>query len=182
MRTRTVERSILHYANKERKKRGLPVLSGHPALIEAARRHSRWMAKTGRFGHTGAGGSTHSERTSKAGYVGGTGENIWQTPTKGGKGRAWKSRFQWSSDRELDKAAVITWMYSLGHRKNMLSPDYRHIGIGVAESKGGQAYLTQCFGSGLGLPMIVADPLRMPRRLKRLPRRLRRLLRHLAGK
>ena len=182
MRTRTIERSILHQVNIERKERNLRSLSGHPALIRAARGHSQWMAETGRFSHTGAGGNSHSDRASKAGYIGGTSENIWQTSTKGGKGRAWKSRFRWSNDRELGKAAVITWMNSPGHRENMLSAEWRHIGIGVAESKRGQAYLTQCFGSGLGLPTIVSDPLRMPRRLKRFQRTLKRLLRHLAGK
>ena len=179
MRTRTVERSILHHVNIERKKRNLPSLFGNPALITAARDHSQWMARTGRFSHTGAGGNSHLDRTSKAGYIGGTSENIWQTSTKGGKGRAWKSRFRWSNDRELGKAAVITWMNSPGHRENMLSTEWQHIGIGVAENKRGQAYLTQCFGSGLGLPTIVVDPLRMARPLQRFPRTLKRLLRHL---
>ena len=182
MRTGTVERSILHHVNMERKKRTLPSLSGHPALIRAARNHSQWMAKTGRFGHSGAGGSSHMDRTSKAGYIGGTSENIWQTTTRGGRGRAWKSRFRWRNDRELGKAAVITWMNSPGHRENMLSAEWRHIGIGVAENKRGQAYLTQCFGSGLGLPTIVVDPLRMPRPLRRFPRTLNRLWRRLIGK
>ena len=150
MRTKTVERSILRHVNIERRKRNLPALSGHSALIKAARGHNWWMASKGRFSYTGASGSSHSERTSKAGYVGGTSENIWQTSTKGGKGKAWKSRFPWGDERELGKAAVITWMNSPGHRQNMLSPDWRHIGIGVAESRRGQAYLTQCFGNGLG--------------------------------
>ena len=160
----------------------MPSLSGHPALIRAARGHSQWMARTGRFSHTGAGGTTHLGRTSKAGYIGGTSENIWQTPTKRGKGRAWKSRFRWGNDRELGKAAVITWMNSPGHRENMLSAEWRHIGIGVAKNKRGQAYLTQCFGNGLGLPTIVVTSLRMPRSLKRLPPTLKRLLRRLNGK
>lgn len=182
MRTGTVERSILHYVNIERKKRNLPSLSGHPALIRAARNHSHWMAKSGRFSHSGAGGSSHMDRTSKAGYIGGTSENIWQTTTRGGRGRAWKSRFRWRNDRELGKAAVITWMNSPGHRENMLSAEWRHIGIGVAESKRGQAYLTQCFGSGLGLPTIAVDQLRMPRPLRRFPRTLNCLLRRLIGR
>ena len=72
-------------------------------------------------------------------------------------------------------------MNSPGHRENMLSAEWRHIGIGVAESKRGQAYLTQCFGGGLGLPTIAVDQLRMPRPLRRFPRTLNRLLRRLIG-
>ena len=45
--TKVVERSILHYTNKERRKRGLLPLSGNRALAKAARGHSRWMSKTG---------------------------------------------------------------------------------------------------------------------------------------
>ena len=204
MRTKTVERSILHYVNAERKKRGLPVLSGHPALIKAARSHSRRGAKTGHFEHTGADGSSPTDRASRAGYAGGVAENLWRSSTKGGKGRVWKSRFQWSDERELGKAAVISWMNSPGHRKNILWPDGKHIGIGVAEDKKGQAYFTQCFGNSPDLSSMAGrmtalnlrapgsrkrptrghkqpphKPIRLPRPLRQLLRRARRFPRRI---
>ena len=208
MRTRAVERSILHYVNVEREKRNLPALSGHPALIEAARGHSGWMADTGVFDHLGKHRSEPSERldgghrgfrssrqapgqreriteaaSARADYRGGVGENIWQTPTRGGRGGTWKSRFRWSNERELGKAAVISWMNSPVHRENMLSDDWRHIGIGVARSKRGQAYLTQCFGNGMELSTGAVDlsmpKIRVPRSIRRLPRNLKRLPRNL---
>ena len=48
----------------------------------------------------------------------------------------------------MGKAAVISWMNSPGHRANLLSSDWRDIGIGVARSKKGTYYLTQNFGDG----------------------------------
>lgn len=148
MRTKIVERSILHYTNKERRKRKLTVLAGQPALITAARSHSRWMANTGRYGHTGANGNSPSNRASEAGYFGGASENIWQVQSDHGRGGAWMSRFRWDNDWKLGKAAVISWMNSPGHRANMLSYEWHHIGIGVAINKRGRIYLTQNFGNG----------------------------------
>ena len=193
MRTKAVERSIFRYVNAERKKRGLRALDGHPALIEAARGHSQRGEKTGHFEHTGADGSSPTDRASRAGYAGGVAENLWRASTKGGKGRAWKSRFQWSDERELGKAAVISWMNSPGHRKNILWPDGKHIGIGVAEDKKGQACFTQCFGNSPDLSAMAGrmsalnlrparkhkrrshKSLRWPRPLWRPLRRIRRM-------
>ena len=148
MQAKIVERSILHYTNKERRKRGLVVLAGLPALITAARGHGRWMASTGRYEHTGTNGNSPSNRVSKAGYLGGAGENIWQVQSEHGRGGTWKSRFRWDNDWKLGKAAVISWMNSPGHRANMLSSEWHHLGIGVAMNKRGRVYLTQNFGNG----------------------------------
>lgn len=157
MQTGIVERSILHHANKERRRRGLKPLQGHPALIRAARGHSRWMARTRKYSHTGGGGSSPGDRTSRAGYTGRASENLWWTPVQEHSGRsgrrreqglAWHSRFRWDNDWKLGKAAVITWMNSPGHRENMLSSEWRHIGIGVARNTRGEIYLTQNFGDG----------------------------------
>ena len=157
--TKVVERSIIYYTNRERRKRGLNPLSGNTKLARAARRHSLWMSKTGRFSHKGQGGSSPSERTARAGYWHGTGENIWMNPGAKRSGATYRSRFVWNSDWKLGKAAVISWMNSTGHRRNLLHPDYRHIGIGVARSRRG-TYLTQNFGlgsnmSGLGSWLVI---------------------------
>ena len=147
MNTKVVERSILYYTNKERKKRGLKPLKGQYSLIRAARGHSRWMARRNKFSHTGGGGSQPWHRARKAGYQStSVSENIWQA--SGGSGLAWKSKFLWKSSRRLGQAAVISWMNSPGHRGNLLDPKWNHIGIGVARNKRGRIYLTQNFGSG----------------------------------
>lgn len=147
MNTQKVERSILHYTNKERRKRKLQPVVGRRALIRAARAHSRWMSRRGRkVNHIGKGYSTPSERAQKEGYPSSyVGENLWQT--SGRSGLAWKSKFFWDSDWKLGKAAVITWMNSPGHRANLLRPDWRHLGVGVSRNRDGKIYLTQKFGS-----------------------------------
>ena len=150
MNAKVVERSILHYTNRERRRRGLRSLQGHVILIRAARGHSRWMAHRNRFSHTGGGGTQPGDRVQKAGYkYSSVGENIWQA--SGGKGSAWQSKFFWNSSWRLGRAAVISWMNSPGHRENLLNPDWQHIGIGVATNKRGRIYLTQNFGRGFSV-------------------------------
>ena len=146
MNTRKVERSIVHYTNKERRKRGLKPLTGHRALIKAAQEHSRWMAKHRKMSHTGSGGGEPWDRAKRAGYPSGNvSENCWQS--SGSKGLAYKSKFRWRSDWQLGKAAVITWMNSPGHRQNLITPRIRHIGIGVAKNRRGEIFFTQKFGN-----------------------------------
>ena len=161
MGTRIVERSILYYTNRERRKRKLRRLKGHRALARAARGHSRWMARTGHYGHYGPGAFTPTDRVRRQGYGADASENIWRAPSQRGRGGTWKSKFQWKSDWTLGKAAVISWMNSPGHRKNLLDPDWRDIGIGVARTKRGTYYLTQNFGQGsewgnLTVPFAIA--------------------------
>ena len=147
MNTKVVEQRILHYTNRERRRRGLKKLRGHSGLIRAARGHSRWMARRNRFSHTGGGGSQPWHRARRAGYKSNNvSENIWQS--SGSSGSAWKSKFHWNSSWKLGRAAVITWMNSPGHRSNLLGSGWQHIGIGVARTKRGRIYLTQNFGSG----------------------------------
>ena len=145
MNARVVEKSILHYTNRERTRRGLKKLKGQPSLIRAARGHSRWMARRNRYSHTGGGGSQPQHRVQRAGYVSvSVGENIWRT--SGSSGLAWHSRFHWNSSWRLGHAAVISWMNSPGHRENILNPSWQHIGIGVGRKRKGEVYLTQNFG------------------------------------
>ena len=148
MNTRVVERSILHYTNKERRKRRLGRLQGHRALIRAARGHSQWMARNRRMSHTGQSGSRPWDRAVQSGYPSRqVSENIWQT--SGRSGLAWKSKFTWRSDWKLGQAAVISWMNSPGHRDNLLNSNWRCLGAGAA-SRRGRIYLTQNFGDRRG--------------------------------
>ena len=154
MRYWVIERSIQHYTNKERRKRKLRLLRGHKALIHAAKSHSRWMAKTGRYSHAGAGGSAPHQRAARAGFTGTTtSENIWNT--QGRSGSAWKSSFRWRNDWQLGKAAVISWLNSPGHRSNMLSAQWNYSGMGVAINRKGRIYLTQVFGEATFLEQKV---------------------------
>ena len=140
MNTRKIERSILHHTNRQRREANLKPLKSNRSLIRAARRHSRWMARKDKLSHDGAGGSTPSRRARESGYYAPVSENIRQC------GSARRRIFSWRSTRRLGEAAVIDWMNSPGHRKNLLDPDAKVIGIGVARNRKGSIYLTQNFG------------------------------------
>jgi uncharacterized protein YkwD len=125
------EKAVLDLANAERKKVQLAPLVAHPLLMKAARQHSANMAKQGRLEHTldqkSVGG-----RLTDVGYPWSRcGENIAlgaRTPAE----------------------AISGWMSSPGHRDNMLSKEYTHIGVASATGADGQQYWT----------MVLASPLR----------------------
>lgn len=52
----------------------------------------------------------------------------------------------YKTDRELLSETVESWMKSLGHRQNILNPDYKFTGVGIAVAEDGVTYyLTQDF-------------------------------------
>ncbi|PTX54125.1 uncharacterized protein YkwD [Litoreibacter ponti] len=96
--------------NAERTARGLPPLARDARLVAAAQAHATDMARTGRFSHTGSGGSQVSDRVQAQGfgycYVA---ENIAQ-------------------GQPSAAAAMASWMASPGHRRNNLSREARAFG------------------------------------------------------
>jgi uncharacterized protein YkwD len=122
----TLESAVLSLTNAERAKVGCQPLRSNSPLTKAARRHSQFMADTGRHGHDGIGDGSMQSRIDAVGYRWrGIGENI-----------AWGYR---------TAAAVMDgWMHSSGHRANILNCAYRDIGIGV--DTGGTNW-TQDFGT-----------------------------------
>jgi Ca2+-binding RTX toxin-like protein len=99
------------------------VLAPNAALSAAADAHSRWMLEADVFSHTGAGGSTPTQRMVAAGYtLGGswaTGENLNWSGTTG--------------SLNLDTAIVgqhASLFRSPGHRTNLLNDTFREIGVG----------------------------------------------------
>ena len=68
---------MLELHNEIRSHRGVGPLVMSEELSQAAMAHARWMSQTGRFSHTGEGGSSFADRSRAAGYVHSpTGENI----------------------------------------------------------------------------------------------------------
>ena len=142
----TVERSLLCLTNLHRFRNGLAPLDRDTRLGTAARNHSADMIARDYFDHFSPEGASPSDRAMAAGYPGGAGENI----AANGTGTA---------------AALFTqWKGSAGHNANMLEPDYRTAGMGVAAGfpgspGGGSVTGTQMFGfapantgdTGLGL-------------------------------
>lgn len=101
--------------NAYRKSKGLRPLQLQPALTEAARAHSRDLAKWDRISHFGSDGSNPWDRVKRAGYPAKiAAENV-------GTGQA--------SIEEVMKG----WEASPGHNKNLLLPDAKHMGIALVQ-------------------------------------------------
>jgi uncharacterized protein YkwD len=125
-----------------------PRLIADPDLTNIARERSEAMAHGAPFSHEDESGRFVAADMVHArfGPYGAIGENILET----------------YASRDFDAAAfaeraVSGWMMSPGHRANILSPDYRSSGIGVAVN-GDYAYATQVFrGSPKRVPVRPPD-------------------------
>ena len=122
------EARILELTNAARKKEGLGPLKIAPALMTAARDHSKNQAKQDKMAHE-LDDKKPSDRIKAAGYkYSYSGENVAY-----GKGTSVDEIFE-------------GWMNSEGHRKNILKAEFTEIGIGAAKSDTGKTYYTQNFG------------------------------------
>ncbi len=99
--------------NAYRREKGLKPLKLHPALTEAAKAHSRDLAKWDRISHYGSDGSNPWDRVKRAGY------NAKVAAENVGTGQA--------SMEEVLKG----WKASPGHNKNLLLTDIEHMGIAL---------------------------------------------------
>ncbi len=103
--------------NAERARHGLVQLRQNSLLATAARRHSRDMVRRDFFAHISPGGSTPPGRARRAGYAG---SRIGET-------------IAWGLGAAGTPAGTVTrWMGSSGHRRTILDPRMRDIGVGVA--------------------------------------------------
>jgi len=115
----SAERAVLCLLNKQRARNGVGKLKRHRDLDKPSARHSKLMVRDKCFDHVCPGEDDLDERI--AGYLSeavggyGYGENI-----------AWGSG-SFGSPRNI----VRSWMKSEGHRRNILNPDFEHIGIGI---------------------------------------------------
>ncbi len=127
---------ILARTNAFRMKHGLEGLERDRRLEKAAGDFARFMARTDKYGHT-ADGKRPSQRMSAHGYeycI--AAENI-----------AYAYRSTGFMREALVDEFVQGWIHSPPHRKNMLTPPLRDIGVGVARSKEtGYYYAVQDFG------------------------------------
>ncbi len=127
------EQKIVELTNKAREEKMLPPLTVNPTLTAAARAHSANMAKQGQMSHV-LDGKNPAQRVKAAGYrYSRTGENI-------------------AMGENVSLARIFQgWMDSKGHRENILKPEYREIGVGIARNDKGEIYYTQVFGTPLRL-------------------------------
>jgi serralysin len=100
-------------------------LAFNPLLIDAARDHSEWILATDTFSHTGVGGSSPGDRMRDAGYVF-SGSWTW------GENIALRSGTISATTVELLHEQLFE---SAGHRTNLLSSNFREVGLGLAQGE-----------------------------------------------
>lgn len=125
---RLFEDRVLVLTNRKRRAHGCPSLKSSLALRRAARAHTVTMAEHDEMSHQLPGEPVFTTRITRAGY------------------RHWSMVAENVARGFAGPAAVVrAWMASPGHRANILNCRLRHLGVGVALSRG-QLWWTQDFG------------------------------------
>ncbi len=120
----TVEQVTLCLLNEQRREAGRGPLRRDSRLGVAADGHARDMAARGYFAHDSLDGRSFFDRIKQAGY-------LRPNPSTWTVGE----NIAWGSGRLANPGEIVTaWMASPGHRRNILSADYREIGLGLAEA------------------------------------------------
>jgi uncharacterized protein YkwD len=123
------EDQVLALVNQERGKAGCQPVTPDSRLVTAARAHSQDMATNNYFAHNTPSGVDPGTRITNAGYH-------WS---------AWGENI---AAGQPDPASVMhAWMNSDGHRKNILTCDFRNLGVGLAYNGERRPYWTQDFGT-----------------------------------
>ena len=138
----TFREAVRCLVNAERRARDLRILEPHEALTRAAQRHSDDMARRTYFAHESPDGTSVGDRARDAGYTP-RGLGRWQV----GENIGWAS-----GGRVTARRLMRGWMESPSHRRNLLTPTHREMGVGVAFGSPGEGrpegvMATQVFGS-----------------------------------
>jgi uncharacterized protein YkwD len=114
---------VLVELNKARRSRGLAPLRSSSPLAAAADAHTRAMGRFGFFAHESRDGSSFADRVRR-----------YYRPRRG----LWSvgENLLWSTQGIDARRAVKLWMNSPGHRKNILTPRWREIGLSVVTVPG----------------------------------------------
>ena len=114
-----LEEGVIARINDIRRSRGLRPLRHNGGLAVAADFHSRDMARRGYFEHDSANGTAFWRRI----------ERFY--PSRGFRSWTVGENLLWATDSYGPSFAVREWMHSPPHRENILSRDWREIGIGA---------------------------------------------------
>ena len=121
--------AALAATNRARTGRGLAPLAIDPRLMKAAAEQACTMARTGTMTHAGPGENGPKARAKSQGYAPSIiAENIAAGPYSVGQSTA-------------------LWTASPAHLQNILYPQMRHFGIGMARDAGGNAYLAGVYAA-----------------------------------
>lgn len=135
-----LNRSILAEVNQARRARGIHALRASAPLATAALRHSRAMALQGFFRHSSADGGPFWRRLKY--FYPANGYRSWHV----GENLLWMSP-------DIDaKRAVSMWLESPDHRKILLDPDFRELGLSAVHALAAQGDF-----HGLDVTIVTAD-------------------------
>jgi uncharacterized protein YkwD len=137
---RVLGSQVLVDVNRVRAEHGLRPLRLSSKLTAAATQHSREMGRRGYFSHDSANGQAFWRRIES--FYSSDGYRSWSV----GENLLWSSP-------DVDAAgAVKMWMHSPEHRANLLSPDWREVGLSAVhvDSAPGTYH-------GLGVTILTAD-------------------------
>jgi uncharacterized protein YkwD len=112
--------AIACLVNAERARRGLRPLRADGTLRRVARAHVADMVRRSYFSHVTPGGARFADRIRAAGYGAG---HWWHAAEALGWG---------TGPRALPAVVVSEWLASPRHRRIVLDPAYRELGVGVA--------------------------------------------------
>jgi uncharacterized protein YkwD len=112
-----VAAEMLARVNDVRRREGLPPLARNPLLDRVSQEHAEDMLVRSYFGHVTPEGLGPSERAQASGYRSGIGENLVE-------------------QRFSVQEALDAWMGSPKHRRNILDPGCREMGLGLAVGAG----------------------------------------------
>lgn len=134
-----LERRIFQLTNEARRKNGLPALDSDNDLAEKARGKSDDMLINKYFSHISPKGETLKDRMVEEKPA------SFKTMARIGENIYMGERFDYSADVKTQARMIVDgWMTSPGHRKNILEPNYTHMGVGVA-ARDKTCYATQVF-------------------------------------
>jgi len=117
-----LEQGVLADINGFRAAHRLPALTLSPSLTAAARSHSQQMEASGYFAHSSADGTAFWRRI-EAFYPSGN-YGFWSVG----------ENLLWSSPDVNAAKALTMWENSPEHRKNLLDPHWREIGISAVHA------------------------------------------------
>jgi len=126
----SIEKRVFNAINFQRISGDAEPLLWSDTLTVTARAHSWRMLRGGFFGHEDPLYGNLAARLTAAGI---------------NYARSAENVFREKGYDDPVSLAVVEWMYSEGHRINLLTPEYIYTGVGVAESEDGTIVVTQQF-------------------------------------
>ena len=144
-----ISERILQVVNAERKKTGRSLLEWDSGLASVAASHSADMVRRKFFAHVNPDGEDAIARAERMGVPSYSAKGSWKIGVGENVGMLSRGNLKgYGEIRTSEDIATVMmdiWMKSSGHRENILSSDYRLLGVGVVCNPTGTYYFTQNF-------------------------------------